>query len=72
MDETAIHCWRRNTIIKYLIHVGLILGVVKANILSACLSMTEKDIGTVYIAKIQKKRVWDTENEIAASLRSSQ
>jgi hypothetical protein len=52
--------------------VGLILGVVKANILSACLSMTEKDIGTVYIAKIQKKRVWDTENEIAASLRSSQ
>jgi hypothetical protein len=58
VDETAIHCWHKNTIIKYLIHMGLILGVVKTNMLSACLSMTGKDIGTVYIAKIQKKRVW--------------
>ena len=35
--------------------MGLILGVVKTNMLSECLSITEKDIGTVYIAKTQKK-----------------
>jgi len=45
VDETAIHCWRKNTIIKYLIHMGLMVGVVKTNMLSTCLSMTEKGIG---------------------------